>query len=154
MAISHHREKEPNGNLKAKTEYAKFCDRTNAHVIDLVRELKPRFFFIENPVGGLRKMDFMQGLPRHTVTYCQYGDKRQKPTDIFTNHPYPMFKAPCKRGASCHESAPRGSRTGTQGINGAKNRSRIPDELCSHIVEICEMTDEEIREKVHEFELT
>lgn len=154
MAISYHREKEPNGNLKAKSDYAKFCDKTNAHVIDLIRELKPKYYFVENPVGGLRKMNFMQSLPRYTVTYCQYGDKRQKPTDLWTNHPFPMFKPPCKRGATCHESAPRGSKTGTQGIKGAKDRSRIPDLLCQHIVKICEMTDAEITEKMNFFELT
>lgn len=154
MAISYHREKESNGNLKAKTDYAKFCDKTNAHVIELIQELNPRFYFIENPRGGLRKMDFMRDLPRYTVTYCQYGDTRQKPTDIWTNHPFPMFKPTCRRGAPCHEAAPRGSKTGTQGIDGAKDRSRIPDLLCQHVVKICEMSDAEISEKMNFFELT
>lgn len=72
-AISKHRRKEANGNLRPMTEYATFCDMVNAHVVELIRDLKPRYWFIENPVGGLRKMDFMQDLPRHTVTYCQYG---------------------------------------------------------------------------------
>lgn len=138
MAISKHRERESNGNLKAKTEYARFCDKTNTHVVELINELKPSLYFIENPVGGLRKMDFMKGLPRYTVTYCQYGDMRQKPTDIFTNHPNPRFKPVCKRGAPCHMSAPRGSKCGTQLIKGAKERSRIPEQLCRHIVEISE----------------
>lgn len=60
-----------------------------------------------------------------------------KPTHIFTNYPDPQFKY-CKNGDPCHEAAPRGSRTGTQGINGAKDRSRIPDKLCDYIVELCE----------------
>lgn len=136
--ISHHRQKEVGGNLSPVSEYAKFCDKTNRHVLELIKELKPRYFFIENPRGGLRKMDFMKGLPRYTVTYCQYGDKRMKPTDIWTNHPNPNFKPMCKNGDSCHESAPRGSKTGTQGLKGAKERSVIPSELCNHIVEICE----------------
>ena len=55
-------------------------------------------------------------LPRYTVTYCQYGDNRMKPTDIWTNHPCPKFKPPCKNGDPCHVSAPRGSQTGTQGL--------------------------------------
>lgn len=138
MAISHHRERESDGNLRAKTEYAEFCDKTNAHVVNLIKELNPKYWFIENPVGGLRKMSFMQGLPRYTVTYCQYGETRQKPTDIWTNHPDPEFKPPCKRGSPCHERAPRGSKCGTQKIQGAKNRARIPEQLCDHIVEICE----------------
>ena len=61
-----------------------------------------------------------------------------KPTDIWTNHPNPQFKPPCKNGDRCHTAAPRGSQTGTQGIADAKNRSRIPDALCEHIVDICE----------------
>ena len=61
----------------------------------------------------MRKMECMQDLPRYTVTYCQYGDTRMKPTDIWTNHPNPKFKPPCKNGDKCHVAAPRGSRTGT-----------------------------------------
>ena len=137
-AISHHRRKEANGNLAPVTEYAKFCDTVNAHVVDLINELKPRFYFIENPVGGLRKMDFMQSLPRYTVTYCQYGERRQKPTDIWTNHPDPQFKPPCKRGMPCHDSAPRGSQTGTQALKNAIEKAKIPVMLCEHIVDICE----------------
>lgn len=137
-AISTHRRKEPNGNLTAMTDYARFCDKVNAHVIDLINELNPKYYFIENPVGGLRKMWFMQKLPRYTVTYCQYGERRQKPTDIWTNHPDPKFKEPCKRGAPCHDAAPRGSKTGTQALKNAMEKSKIPVLLCEHIVDICE----------------
>ena len=136
-AISHHRTREENGNLKGKSDYAIFCDKVNKHVISLLQELMPKYWFIENPRGGMRKMNFMQGLPRHTVTYCQYGDTRMKPTDIWTNHPEPKFKGMCKNGDTCHESAPRGSKTGTQGLKNAKERGRIPDMLCVHIAEIC-----------------
>lgn len=140
-AISHHRRKNPEtGNLDPVSDYAKFCDKVDQHVLDLIRELKPKYYFIENPRGGMRKMTWMQGLPRYTVTYCQYGDKRMKPTDIWTNHPNPQFKPPCHNGDKCHEAAPRGSKTGTQGLNGSIDRSRIPSKLCEHIVEICENT--------------
>lgn len=137
-AISKHRVKEPNGNLAPKTQYATFCDMVNRHVVDLIKELEPKYYFIENPVGGMRKMDFMQELPRHTVTYCQYGERRQKPTDIWTNHPNPQFKPPCKRGAPCHDAAPRGSATGTQALKNPVDKARIPVMLCEHIVDICE----------------
>lgn len=138
-AISSHRRKNAlNGNLDPFSEYAKFCDKTNIHVLELIKELTPRFFFIENPRGGLRKMSFMQGIPRYTITYCQYGDNRMKPTDIFTNYPDPEFKPPCKNGAPCHERAPRGAKTGTQGLKNAKERARIPDDFCSYIVYLCE----------------
>ena len=138
-AISHHRKKNiETGNLDAVSDYAKFCDKVDRHVLDLIADLKPKYWFIENPRGGMRKMVWMQGLPRYTVTYCQYGDKRMKPTDIWTNHPDPKFKPPCHNGDKCHEPAPRGSRTGTQGLKGSKERSVIPNKLCKHIVEICE----------------
>ncbi len=138
-AISKHRRRNPeNGNLEPISDYAKFCDATDQHVLDLIRELNPTFFFIENPRGAMRKMEWMQGIPRYTITYCQYGDTRMKPTDIWTNHPDPQFKPPCKNGDPCHMKAPRGSRTGTQGIKGAKERARIPEQFCKHIVNICE----------------
>lgn len=138
-SISKHRRKNKiTNNLDPITEYAKFCDKTNQHVIDLIKELNPKYFFIENPRGAFRKMSFIQGIPRYTITYCKYGETRMKPTDIFTNHPNPKFIEPCKNGDKCHESAPRGSRTGTQKIKGAKDRAIIPQKLCEHIVDICE----------------
>ena len=138
-AISKHRRKnKETGNLDPISEYAKFCDAVDQHVLQLIDDLKPRFYFIENPRGGMRKMSWMKYLPRYTVTYCQYGENRMKPTDIWTNHPNPQFKPPCKNGDPCHEAAPRGSQTGTQGLKSAKEKGIIPEALCQHIVDICE----------------
>ena len=153
-AISHHRTKNPvTGNLDPKSDYAKKCDEVNQHVLQIIDELQaerkkrgmpPMLFFIENPVGALRKMAWMQNYPRHTVTYCKYeldkpvDQRRKKPTDIFTNHPNPQFRPMCKNGAPCHAAAPRGSKTETQGLKNAKERSVIPRMLCEHIVYICE----------------
>ena len=144
-AISHHRRKDPaTGNLDPVSDYAKFCDKVDQHVLNLIRELRPTYWFIENPRGGLRKMEWMQGLPRYTVTYCQYEldkpaeERRMKPTDIWTNHPAPKFKPMCHNGDLCHARAPRGAKTGTQGMKGSRERSVIPAALCAHIVEICE----------------
>ena len=54
--ISHHRRRDLiSGNLNPISEYAKFCDKVNQHVLDLIHELQPRFFFIENPRGGFVK---------------------------------------------------------------------------------------------------
>jgi site-specific DNA-cytosine methylase len=136
--IGYYRTLEPDGNLAPKQEYAKLCDEVNIHVIELIKQLNPKYYFIENPRGALRKMRWMRDLPRYTVTYCQYGERRQKPTDIWTNHPNPKFKPPCKPGASCHEAAPRGSRTGVQGQKNKIERAKIPTMLCEHIVDICE----------------
>lgn len=138
-AISHHRTREEDGHLSPKSDYAKFCDEVNQHMLKLIEELNPTYYFIENPRGGLRKQRWMQKLPRYTIWYCTYGDLRAKPTDIWTNHPDPKFKPVCRNGnKNCHhEPAPRGSKTGTQGLEKV-DRSRIPKELCMHIVSICE----------------
>ena len=99
--------------------------------LEIIEACQPKVWFIENPRGLMRKMEAMTRLPiRHTITYCQYGDTRMKPTDVWTNcatwKPRPM----CKNGATCHEAAPRGARTGTQGLKGAHDRSVIPHDLC------------------------
>ena len=138
QAIDHHRRRDHNGELYHVSEYAKTCDAYNVRLRDLIEELKPRFWFIENPRGAMRKMWFIKGLPRYTVTYCKYGEKRMKPTDIWTNHPNPRFIPPCKNGDPCHEPAPRGSQTGTRSSFDKVEKSRIPKALCEHIVNICE----------------
>lgn len=140
-AISRHRRRDEFGNLLPISEYAKFCDSVNRHVLRLMLALSPLYWFVENPRGGMRKMEFMEGLPRYTITYCQYGDTRMKPTDIWTNHPNPQFKPPCKNGDKCHTPAPRGAKMGTQGLTGSVERAKIPIEFCNHIVDICENTE-------------
>lgn len=124
--------------FEPKNEETKQAMELVKHTLALIKELQPSFFFIENPRGMLRKLSMMQEFNRHSVTYCQYGDFRMKPTDLWTNHPNPNFKAPCKNGDPCHVSAPRGSRTGTQGLKDAIERAKLPEELCDYICQICE----------------
>lgn len=141
-AISHHR----NGT-DPKSDYAKKCDKVNQHFLGLIYhwlKINPNLiFYIENPRGMMRKMPFMRQLPRTTVTYCSYGDTRMKPTDIWSNNIHSLFnldgwkpRTMCFNGNTfCHhEPAPRGSSTGTQGLKGDYNRSKIPTELCNEII--------------------
>jgi site-specific DNA-cytosine methylase len=125
-----------NRDYTPKTDSAKEAMELVLKTIDIIKKSKPKFWFIENPRGMLRKMPFMDQLGgvRHTITYCQYGDTRMKPTDIWTNATWWKPKQPCSNGMPCHESAPRGSRTGTQGIKGAVDRGRIPEELFQEII--------------------
>ena len=122
--------------LKPKSDKALIGVKIIRKTLQLIEELNPKYWFIENPRGMLRKMPFMKDLPRYTVTYCQYGDDRMKPTDIWTNHPNPKFKPTCSNGDDCHASAPRGSQTGTQGRKSNIEKSKIPQKLCKHIAEI------------------
>ena len=134
-AISTHRD----GTLP-KSDYAKKCDRVNLHFISLIKQwlaIHPGLvFYIENPRGMLRKMPFMQEFQRHTIWYCQYGDDRAKPTDIWTNNRRWVPRPPCHNGnKNCHhQPAPRGSKTGTQGRKNSFNRSIIPEALCREVL--------------------
>jgi len=120
-----------------KTEQAKLGVKIVKCTLDIIKYFKPKYFFIENPRGKLRKLDVIKGYDKNTVTYCQYGDTRMKPTDIWNNNikwkPRPM----CKNGMPCHEAAPRGSQTGTQGLKGNYERSIVPYELCKEILNSC-----------------
>jgi len=138
--VRHHRNgQEPTSEFAVKSD--KIIDKVH-ELIHYFTLLNPNLvYYIENPRGMLRKMDFMKRHPiRHTVTYCQYGDTRMKPTDIWTNdlrwNPRPM----CKNGAPCHEPAPRGSQTGTQGRANNHERSKIPHDLCLEILKLNELT--------------
>ena len=127
------------GNRKPKTKKAEIGLLLLEKTIWIMNELQPKYYVIENPRGLMRKMGAVEYLTRHTVTYCQYGDNRMKPTDIWTNLPWtprPM----CKNGMPCHEAAPRGSKTGTQGLKDAYERSKVPYELCKEILEVINET--------------
>ncbi len=140
-AISTHRD-----NVRAKTEFAKKSDRLVLNTLQIIDHYNC-IYYIENPRGFLRKMPFMRGLPKATVWYCRYGDTRAKPTDIWTNNLYSIFKPngwqpkpQCHNGnTNCHhEAAPRGSRTGTQGLTSNYERSKIPVQLCEDIIKATE----------------
>ena len=126
-----------------KTEQAVFGVKLIKKTINIIKQLKPRYWYIENPRGKLRKLDFMKGLQRTTVWYCKYGDTRAKPTDIWTNNLRSVFnpngwqpRPECFNGnKNCHhQPAPRGSQTGTQGLKGNYQRSVVPQELCLEIL--------------------
>ena len=114
-------------NPVPKTQAAMESQELVAHTRKLLEGLNPQFgFLLENPRGMLRKLPVVAGLQRQTVTYCQYGDTRMKPTDLWGAVPNWTPRPMCKNGAPCHEAAPRGSKTGTQGLKGSKERSRVP----------------------------
>lgn len=120
-----------------KTDTARLGIELVKKTLEIIEHFQPTYWFMENPRGVLRKLDVVKGLNKQSVTYCQYGDERMKPTDIWTNsimwEPKPM----CKNGDPCHVAAPRGSRTGTQGRANAYERSKIPEDLCKEILKSC-----------------
>jgi hypothetical protein len=124
-----------------KTEEAEKSIALVRHTLMLIKRLNPKFWFMENPRGVLRKLPMMRGLQRTTVTYCQYGDKRMKPTDIWGTVNEFKWRPMCKNGDKCHEEARRGAKTGTQGLS-VVDRARIPAALGR---ELCEQIEEKLK---------
>lgn len=125
-----------NTDRTPKSELATFNQTLVWKTRELIEELSPGAWLIENPRGMLRKLDPVKGLPRTTITYCQYGDTRQKPTDLWGVVKGWTPKPVCKPGSNCHEAAPRGSRTGTQGLKGSAQRSMIAPGLSEELLKV------------------
>lgn len=130
-----------NKDRTPKTEKAKHgleIVKTTIGIINQYRLFNPNLiWYIENPRGMLRKLIDLPIEYRKTITYCQYGDTRMKPTDIWTNNDHWFPRPMCANGMPCHESAPRGSRSGTQGLKGNYERSKIPTDLCVDVLLSC-----------------
>lgn len=124
------------GAYVPKTAKAVLYQQIVSHTLNLMLALNAKYgSILENPRGVLRKLPIMSGLPRVTVTYCQYGDTRMKPTDLWGRFPEGWKPRPmCKNGNPCHEAAPRGAKTGTQGIKGAAERAVVPIEIGRDII--------------------
>jgi hypothetical protein len=131
-SIGHHWTKDG----KPKTKGAKLGQDLARRAREIIEWFPDAKFCIENPRGMLRTLPIYQGFRRETVTYCQYGERRQKPTDIWTNVDAWQPRPACKPKSECHESAPRGARTGTQGIKDVAGRGALPFELCAEIAEV------------------
>jgi hypothetical protein len=122
-----------------RTDAARQSQELVAYTLALIADLNPTYgWLMENPRGMLRKLPVVKDYPLRTVTYCTYGDSRMKPTDLWGNVKGWQPRIPCKNGQPCHEAAPRGSRTGTQGIQGSRLRSMVPYELGKEILEAIE----------------
>ena len=117
-----------------KTEQAELSIKIINKTMELIKEINPKYYIVENPRGLLRKLNLIKHSPK-TAWYCQYGDDRAKPTDLWVNFDWmPKF---CKNGnPDCHhQPAPRGSKTGTQGLKNAYERSKVPEKLCKELIE-------------------
>ena len=127
-------------NGKPKSQLAVDNQVLVAATLRLIDELAPRYgWLMENPRGMLRKLPVVAGQPRSTVTYCQYGDSRMKPTDLWGGIGSKGWLPDrrCRNGNPCHEAAPRGSNTGTQGMRNPIKRARVPyglsEEVANHV---------------------
>ena len=126
-------------NPVPKTEAARFNQELVRHTLQIINDLMPtKGWLMENPRGMLRKLKVVEGIQRRTITYCQYGDERMKPTDLWGYVPNWTPRPACKNGDDCHVAAPRGSKTGTQGLKHHRIRSMIPYALGEELLKTIE----------------
>lgn len=139
-----HRDKDSNGRYTIPTsEYAEQCDAKNAVLFKWFDEHRGMMWFIENPRGQMLHMDFAKCLEdcKTELCYCQYGFPTMKPTNIWTTLKNAGWRPMCHPGAEHHATNPK---TGERKhvfdtvIKHEQWRSVIPDELCDHVVDICE----------------
>ena len=120
---------------------------------EVIQQLKPRYWFIENPVGLLTTRPVMRKLAhlRHTCTYCRYGTQFRKATHIWTNA---VLREPlkcCTRDAPCAEmeqfgrhtvTAQRGNSKTAAGSGSAEAVYPIPADLVRELMNISARTDD------------
>lgn len=128
-SASHHRE--PTSTKHPKTAKAAWHDRLLYHLYNLIHELDPEYYLVENPRGNMRTIAPF-GSPDFETTLCQWGSDRQKPTDFWGELPG-FTPGTCNAGDDCHEAAPRGSKTGTQGLQTPADRALMPRALSQEI---------------------
>jgi len=117
-----------------KTIKAKLALKVLEHTVRLIDQLAPRYIIIENPRAKMRYMKCIQKYERRTVTYCQYGMKWQKPTDLFGVFPESLLlKLPCGHRAPCHTPTTRGGHTGITSNVSAAVRAEVPYALALDI---------------------
>jgi len=96
------------------------------HTIKLILSLYPRFWILENPRGMLRSV---LGKPPITTYFASWGNWTLKPTDLWGVIPEGIkWKKPKK-----WEKAPRGSKSGVQGIDGHYVKKTYPENRSNYI---------------------
>ncbi len=124
-------------NLTPKSKKARIALRLVCKTLEITRDAEPRWYWIENPVGGLKHF-LPEDLPSTIVSYCRYGDVAMKPTRLWGSWPDAWTpRERCTRGNPDHEEARRGAKTGTQGKKGAL-RALVPYELSLEVCLACE----------------
>lgn len=123
-------------NYLPKTQEARKSVEMVKATLNIIKEIEPKRFFIENPRGLLRLMPFMPKSVK-TITYCSYGAKAQKPTHIWTDSTW-IWKARTKCTATkntCHPT--RHDKDSIRNMGGKKKfeRAILPVELCREIIE-------------------
>ena len=145
------------GTRTPKSDKGRLAVQLVEHTLKVIEWLNPDYYWIENPVGILRKLPILNHLAHHKITYCKDGEDRMKPTDLWGKFPDSWKPRPeCKNrsnragtvilpdgrefvlgddGEPCHIVARRGMSTGTQGLKGNALRSVVAHELSLEVAQ-------------------
>ena len=113
---------------------------------EVILRLKPKYWFIENPVGYLVTRPVMQDINhlRYLCTYCRYGTEYQKATHIWTNAVLPQPLQQCSPQTPCEirrqhgrhlVTAQSGDSARQQGSGGAVAVYPIPAPLMEELID-------------------
>lgn len=139
----------PRENFDVNARYSilknpeKVAQERNLHIgilektLQIFDQIKPKVFFIENPLGFMRF--YLDGKIEHQnfATYCRYGYPYRKPTNIFSNIPLELMA--CAIGEGCHSNNlyTRGTTNKIREksvVQTYYERSKIPERLCVEIL--------------------
>jgi len=105
-------------------------------VYELIAELRPKYWIVENPKGRLR---WFLGKPNSCVSLSDYGGKYKKLTDLWHNFPLPMIQAqmPFEQSWTSTKNQGRGS-TGLLRLRDPSKRAMLPLGLGEAILTVIE----------------
>lgn len=132
LALGHHWQSHKIGYRNyfhsPRTKEALEAVRVLRSALRLLIKINPKFYFIENPRGGMRHAGELVLVPfRAEIEYGHYGAEIAKPTDIFHNcgHWKPEKKPRCV------------GMKGLKELPNAYERSKVPGLLIREIAEAC-----------------
>ena len=107
--------------------------------IELIRQLEPKFWIMENPQTGLlKKQEFMKNIPFVDCSYCKYGMPYIKQTRFWNNFNLKLktCKKDCKfmNGKKHIGSAGNGRKKYTDKSYSRTEKYAIPKDLCLSII--------------------
>lgn len=155
--------------LAPVSDFGKMSIQLVERTLELIDIIKPRYWWMENPNGGMIHFvpddiprvqvtycSYKESRMKLTNLWGNWPDTWHPRPKCRNGAPCPMcggvgaidhvedgtFGVTCERcggSGKCHEPAPRGAKTGTQGIKGAVARAIVPYELS---MEVCKSVEE------------
>jgi site-specific DNA-cytosine methylase len=115
------------------------ADKNVLTALRIIKELKPKFWIIENPQTGLLKdREFMKGIPFTDVSYCKYGMPYRKQTRLWNN--FGFVGKVCNKDCNFIKdkkhigSAGNGRKKYTDKNYKLTDKYRVPRQLCEELL--------------------